>query len=44
MSVTQADLTDVTLADEENNSIPADYANRVVLGNAKIITNAILVA
>ena len=28
-----ADLTDVTLADEDSNSIPADYVNRALLGN-----------
>ena len=27
-----ADLTDVTLADEDNNSIPTDGANRAILG------------
>ena len=27
------DLTDVTLADEDSNSTPADYANRAILGN-----------
>ena len=44
-----ADLTDVTLADEDSNSIPADDVNRAILGNvamqvappgAKIETNA----
>ena len=29
-----ADLTDVTLADEDNNSIPTDGANRAIRGNA----------
>ena len=36
MSVTPrgfADLTDVTLADVDSNSTPADYVNRVILGN-----------
>ena len=28
-----ADLTDVTLADEDSNSIPADYVKRAILGN-----------
>ena len=28
-----ADLTDVTLADEDSNSTPADYLNRAILGN-----------
>ena len=28
-----ADLTDVTLADEDSNSIPTDDVNRVFLGN-----------
>ena len=28
-----ADLTDVTLADEDINSIPADDFNRAILGN-----------
>ena len=28
-----ADLTDVTLADEDNNSIPTDDVNRAVIGN-----------
>ena len=28
-----ADLTDVTLADEDSNSTPADYVNRSILGN-----------
>ena len=28
-----ADLTDVTLADEDSNSTPADYINRAILGN-----------
>ena len=28
-----ADLTDVTLADEDSNSIPTDDANKAVLGN-----------
>ena len=28
-----ADLTDVTLADEDSNSTPADYGNRTILGN-----------
>ena len=28
-----ADLTDVTLADEDRNSTPADYVNRAILGN-----------
>ena len=27
------DLTDVTLADEDGNSKPADYVNRAILGN-----------
>ena len=27
------DLTDVTLADEDGNSTPADYVNRAILGN-----------
>ena len=40
MSLTQslhirlcADLTDVTLADEDINSVPADDVNRAILGN-----------
>ena len=36
MSVTPrlfADLTDVTLADEDSNSKPADYVNWAILGN-----------
>ena len=28
-----ADLTDVTLADEDSNSTLADYVNRAILGN-----------
>ena len=28
-----ADLTDVTLADEDSNSTPADYVKRAILGN-----------
>ena len=28
-----ADLTDVTLADEDGNSKPAEYVNRAILGN-----------
>ena len=28
-----ADLTDVTLADEDTNSIPTDNANRAIQGN-----------
>ena len=28
-----ADLTDVTLADEDSNSTPADDVNRAILGN-----------
>ena len=28
-----ADLTDVTLADEDSNLIPTDDANRAILGN-----------
>ena len=28
-----ADLTDVTLADEDSNSAPADDVNRAILGN-----------
>ena len=41
-----ADLADVTLADEDNNSIPTDDANRTIIGNvamhlvAKLVTNA----
>ena len=31
-----ADLTDVTLADEDINSTPADDVNRVILGNVAI--------
>ena len=31
---TLADLTDVTLADEDANSIPTDNANRAIQGNA----------
>ena len=30
---TFADLTDVTLADEDSNSIPTDDVNRTILGN-----------
>ena len=30
---TFADLTDVTLADEDSNSIPTDDDNRAILGN-----------
>ena len=36
MSLTEggfADLTDVTLADEDSNSIPTDDVNRAILGN-----------
>ena len=36
MSLTErgfADLTDVTLADEDSNSIPTDDVNRAFLGN-----------
>ena len=28
-----ADLTDVTLADEDSNSIPSNNVNRAILGN-----------
>ena len=28
-----SDLTDVTLADEDSNSIPTDDVNKVILGN-----------
>ena len=28
-----ADLTDVTLADEDSNSIPTDDVNKAILGN-----------
>ena len=28
-----ADLTDVTLADEDSNLTPADHVNRAILGN-----------
>ena len=28
-----ADLTDVSLADEDSNSTPADYVKRAILGN-----------
>ena len=28
-----ADLTDVTLADEDSNPTPADYVKRAILGN-----------
>ena len=28
-----ADLTDVTLVDEDTNSIPTNYANRTIQGN-----------
>ena len=28
-----ADLTDVTLADEDSNSLPSDDVNRAILGN-----------
>ena len=31
-----ADLTDVTLADEDGNSTPADDVNRAILGNVAI--------
>ena len=49
MSLSQApfaDLTDVTLADEDNNSIPTDDVTRAILGNvamhlvAKLETHA----
>ena len=33
MSIPCADLTDVTLADEDTNSILADNANRAIQGN-----------
>ena len=32
-----ADLSDVTLADEEYNSIPTDDANRAIIGNTHTI-------
>ena len=31
-----ADFTDVTLADEDSNSIPTDDVNRAILGNVKM--------
>ena len=31
-----ADLTDVTLADEDSNSIPTDGVNRAILGNVAV--------
>ena len=31
-----ADLTDVTLADEDSNSIPTDDVNKAILGNVAI--------
>ena len=31
-----ADLTDVTLADEDSNSIPTDDVNRAIRGNVAI--------
>ena len=31
-----ADLTDVTLADEDSNSIPTDDVNRAFLGNVAV--------
>ena len=31
-----ADLTDVTLADEDSNSTPTDYVNKAILGNVAI--------
>ena len=34
-----ADLTDVTLADEDTNSILADYVNRAIQGNLADDTN-----
>ena len=39
MSVTQralADFTDVTLADDDSNSIPTDDVNKAILGNVAI--------
>ena len=33
-----ADLTDVTLADEDSNSIPTDNANRAIQGNVASAT------
>ena len=34
-------LTELTLADEDNNSIPTDDVNRAIIGNvAKLVTNA----
>ena len=35
-SQTFADLTDVTLADEDSNLAPADYVNKAILGNVAI--------
>ena len=32
-----ADLTDVTLADEDTNSIPTDYANKTITGNMAML-------
>ena len=34
VSIPFADFTDVTLADEDTNSILADYAGRAIQGNA----------
>ena len=31
-----SDLTDVTLADEDSNSIPTDDVNKAILGNVEI--------
>ena len=36
-----ADLTDVTLADEDCNPIPTDDVNRVIRGNIRQCDNAI---
>ena len=33
LTIPFADLTDVTLADEDNNSIPTDDVNRTIIGN-----------
>ena len=34
-----ADLNDVTLADEDNNSIPTDDVNRTIIGNVAMHCN-----
>ena len=41
IKIPYAELTDVTLADEDTNSMLTDYANRIIPGNEAIfVTNA----